>query len=169
MEEGILAGIDALAEAYTTGEPQAAIGAFLASEGEEEAHVKLRSRHASTHPMNFDKRRRLLKHASVMRTRQIPGDVPDVGYDGRAPPYAYAGPMGEPPAGRDEQIGQMFRNMRSAMGVSRETIARTARHQPFDHRQLRGRRHRRVAALEGNGEDCPQLLRAVCGWPPSRS
>ena len=31
VEEGVLAGIDALAEAYTTGEPQAAIGAFLAA------------------------------------------------------------------------------------------------------------------------------------------
>jgi enoyl-CoA hydratase len=31
LEEGILAGIDALSQAYTTGEPQAAIGAFLAS------------------------------------------------------------------------------------------------------------------------------------------
>ena len=74
--------------------------------------------------MNFDKRRSLLKHASGMRTRQIPGDAPDVGYDGRASTHAHAGPMGEPPAGRDEQIGEMFRNMRSALGVSRETIAR---------------------------------------------
>jgi enoyl-CoA hydratase len=31
VEEGILAGIDALSQAYTTGEPQAAIGAFLAN------------------------------------------------------------------------------------------------------------------------------------------
>jgi enoyl-CoA hydratase/carnithine racemase len=31
VEEGILAGIDALAEAYKTGEPQAAIAAFLAA------------------------------------------------------------------------------------------------------------------------------------------
>jgi enoyl-CoA hydratase len=31
VEEGILAGIDALSPAYTTGEPQAAIGAFLAA------------------------------------------------------------------------------------------------------------------------------------------
>jgi enoyl-CoA hydratase len=31
LEEGILAGIDALSQAYTTGEPQAAIGAFLAA------------------------------------------------------------------------------------------------------------------------------------------
>ena len=62
---------------------------------------------------------------SVMRTRQIPGEVPDAGYGGRvSSPYAHAGAMGEQPAGRDEQIGQMFRSMRSAMGVSRETIAR---------------------------------------------
>jgi enoyl-CoA hydratase/carnithine racemase len=31
VEEGVLAGIDALAEAYTTGEPQAAIAAFFAA------------------------------------------------------------------------------------------------------------------------------------------
>ena len=31
VEEGIYAGINALAEAYTTGEPQAAITAFFAS------------------------------------------------------------------------------------------------------------------------------------------
>ena len=31
VEEGILAGIDALSQAFTTGEPQAAIGAFLTS------------------------------------------------------------------------------------------------------------------------------------------
>jgi hypothetical protein len=29
VEEGVMAGIDALAEAYTTGEPQAAIKAFF--------------------------------------------------------------------------------------------------------------------------------------------
>jgi hypothetical protein len=55
----------------------------------------------------------------------------------------------------------MFRNMRAAMGVSRETIARRLATSPFDHRQLRGRRHLGVAALEGNGQDCPQLLRAA--------
>ena len=37
VEEGILAGIDALAEAYTTGEPQAAIGAFLAAKAKKSA------------------------------------------------------------------------------------------------------------------------------------
>lgn len=31
VDEGIYAGIDALSEAYTTGEPQAAIAAFFAS------------------------------------------------------------------------------------------------------------------------------------------
>ena len=59
-----------------------------------------------------------------MRTRQIRGEVQDVGYGGRASAHANAGPTGEPPAGRDDQVGQMFRNMRAAMGVSRETIAR---------------------------------------------
>ena len=38
-------------------------------------------------------------------------------------------------------------------------------HQPLDHRQLRGRRHRRVTALEGNGQNCPQLLRIACMDP----
>jgi transcriptional regulator with XRE-family HTH domain len=59
-----------------------------------------------------------------MRTRQIRGEVQDVGYAGRASAHANAGPTGEPPAARDDQVGQMFRNMRAAMGVSRETIAR---------------------------------------------
>ena len=59
-----------------------------------------------------------------MRTRQIRGEVQDVGYGGRASAHANAGPTGEPPGGRDEQVAQMFRNMRAAMGVSRETIAR---------------------------------------------
>ena len=52
------------------------------------------------------------------------GEVPDDGYGGRRLAYASAAPAGETRAGRDEQIGQIFRNMRSAMGVSRETIAR---------------------------------------------
>ena len=124
VEEGIFAGIDALSEAYTTGEPQAAIGAFLRGEGQERLAIKPRRRHAPTLRSSFDKRRRLLKHASVMRTRQIRGEVQDVGYGGRASAHANAGPTGEPSAGRDEQVGQMFRNMRAAMGVSRETIAR---------------------------------------------
>ena len=59
-----------------------------------------------------------------MRIRQTVGEVPDDGYGGRRLAYASAAPMGETRAGRDEQIGQIFRSMRSAMGVSRETIAR---------------------------------------------
>jgi transcriptional regulator with XRE-family HTH domain len=50
--------------------------------------------------------------------------VQDVGYGSRASAHANAGPTGDQSAGRDDQVGQMFRNMRSAMGVSRETIAR---------------------------------------------
>jgi 1,4-dihydroxy-2-naphthoyl-CoA synthase len=37
VEEGIYAGINALAEAYTTGEPQAAIGAFFAAKAKSKA------------------------------------------------------------------------------------------------------------------------------------
>ena len=37
LEEGILAGIDALADAYTTGEPQTAIGAFLVARAKKSA------------------------------------------------------------------------------------------------------------------------------------
>jgi transcriptional regulator with XRE-family HTH domain len=59
-----------------------------------------------------------------MRTRQIRGEVQDVGYAGRASAHANAGPTGDQSAARDDQVGQMFRNMRAAMGVSRETIAR---------------------------------------------
>lgn len=59
-----------------------------------------------------------------MRMRQSRAEMPDVGRGGRVLPYPHVGAVGEPPAVRDEQIGQMFRNMRSAMKVSRETIAR---------------------------------------------
>jgi enoyl-CoA hydratase len=37
LEEGVLAGIDALSDAYTTGEPQAAIGEFLAAKAKRSA------------------------------------------------------------------------------------------------------------------------------------
>ena len=47
------------------------------------------------------------------------------------------------------------------MKVSRETIARRLATSAVDHRQLRGGRHRRVAALEGNVADHPRLLRAA--------
>jgi DNA-binding XRE family transcriptional regulator len=57
-----------------------------------------------------------------MRTRQSPGEASDVGY-GRVPSHPRAAGA-EPSAARDEQVAQMFRGMRSAMGVSRETIAR---------------------------------------------
>jgi hypothetical protein len=56
--------------------------------------------------------------------RQTSAEMPVVGHDGRVPLSAHIGAIGEPPAGRDEQIGQVFRNMRSAMKVSRDTIAR---------------------------------------------
>lgn len=59
-----------------------------------------------------------------MRMRQTRAEMPDVGRPDRVPPRAHAGSLGEPPSGRDEQIAQMFRNMRQALKVPRETIAR---------------------------------------------
>jgi len=47
------------------------------------------------------------------------------GAGGRAPPRAHPGAEGgDPLAWRDQELGQIFRNMRLAMKVSRETIAR---------------------------------------------
>ena len=57
-----------------------------------------------------------------MRMRQDPGGKPDVGDGGHFPPRIYVGANGE--AWRDEQLGQIFRDMRLRMKVSRETIAR---------------------------------------------
>lgn len=59
-----------------------------------------------------------------MRMRQSPANAPNVGHSARAqPPAAHVG-AGEPAAMRDDQIGLIFRNMRLAMKVPRETIAR---------------------------------------------
>jgi helix-turn-helix protein len=57
-----------------------------------------------------------------MRMRQSPATAPNVG-KGRLtqPPPAH---VGEPAPMRDDQIGLIFRNMRLAMKVPRETIAR---------------------------------------------
>ncbi len=59
-----------------------------------------------------------------MRTRQGPGGTLAVRHDGALPPRAPMTAALEASAGRDEQVGQIFRNMRVAMNVSRETIAR---------------------------------------------
>ena len=61
--------------------------------------------------------------AFVMRMRQ---DAGGYGGDGGSfPARAYLGAdAGDQSAWRDEQLGQIFRNMRLAMKVSRETIAR---------------------------------------------
>jgi helix-turn-helix protein len=59
-----------------------------------------------------------------MRMRQAPGGRPDVADGGRFPPRIYVGANGETAAGRDDQLGQIFRDMRLRMKVSRETIAR---------------------------------------------
>jgi helix-turn-helix protein len=59
-----------------------------------------------------------------MRMRQTAANAPNTGPGGRAPgpPRFLAG--AEPAAARDEQLGLIFRNMRLAMKVPRETIAR---------------------------------------------
>jgi hypothetical protein len=53
--------------------------------------------------------------------RQGPAEVLDAP-DGRTPPHVFWGAGGD--GARDEQLGQIFRNMRLTMKVSRETIAR---------------------------------------------
>jgi Helix-turn-helix domain len=59
-----------------------------------------------------------------MRMRQHAGGEPDAGDGGRFPPRVYADANSDASAGRDEQLGRIFRNMRLTMKVSRETIAR---------------------------------------------
>ena len=60
-----------------------------------------------------------------MRMRQHTGGVPDVGDGGRFAPRIYVGAnSADASAWRDEELGQIFRNMRLTMKVSRETIAR---------------------------------------------
>lgn len=59
-----------------------------------------------------------------MRARQTWTEMPDVGRQDRVPPYPPAIGFGELAAARDEQVAQMFRGMRQALKVSRETIAR---------------------------------------------
>jgi hypothetical protein len=59
-----------------------------------------------------------------MRTRRGLGETEAARYDGGALPRAPAGVARDAPARRDEQIGQVFRDMRLTMKVSRETVAR---------------------------------------------
>ena len=53
-----------------------------------------------------------------MRMRSTAANAPSAGHSGMALHFA------EHPRGQDDQIGHIFRSMRSAMNVSRETIAR---------------------------------------------
>ncbi|KAB2911330.1 MAG: helix-turn-helix domain-containing protein [Hyphomicrobiaceae bacterium] len=59
-----------------------------------------------------------------MRMRQGTGDGRAAQQYGHAPSRMRISAITELSAGRDEQLGQIFRNMRLAMKVSRETIAR---------------------------------------------
>jgi DNA-binding XRE family transcriptional regulator len=59
-----------------------------------------------------------------MRMRQPTGGLRDVRVHGLAPVRANGGATPPPVAGRDPQIGNIFRNMRAAMRLSREVLAR---------------------------------------------
>ena len=59
-----------------------------------------------------------------MRMRQVPSAEPDAGVGGRLAPHVHVGADADASAWRDEQLAQIFRNMRLTLKVSRETIAR---------------------------------------------
>src|SRR5262245_3990176 len=92
-----------------------------------------------------------------MRTRQSPGEGSRAGY-GRVPPHLHAGAVEEAAAGRDEQIAQMFRSMRSAMALSRETIARRLATSPATVDNLEAGA---IAALP-HGKETARIVRAYC-------
>ena len=62
--------------------------------------------------------------AFVMRMRRSPAEGHDVRYDGRGSSRLGISAIGEPAAGRDEQLGSVFHNMRLALKLSREGMAR---------------------------------------------
>jgi transcriptional regulator with XRE-family HTH domain len=59
--------------------------------------------------------------AFVMRMRRSPAEGQD---DGRASSRLGISAIGEPAAGRDEQLGNVFRNMRLSLKLTREGMAR---------------------------------------------
>ena len=100
--------------------------------------------------------------AFVMRMR-LPRQSGPITLRGRAPRRARTHRRRmRPPAWRDPQLGQIFRNMRLAMRLSRETIARRLATTPPPSTTSR-RAPVRAAALEGDGPDRAQLLRAAAG------
>jgi hypothetical protein len=60
----------------------------------------------------------------MLRLRPDSGESGAVGDAAYLPAGVHAGAIGDPTGWHDEQLGQIFRNMRLAMKVSRETIAR---------------------------------------------
>jgi hypothetical protein len=82
--------------------------------------------------VSFDNGLTLLKHARpslrqlrfVMRMRQHPGGETGAGTGAQLAPRDYVAADSDASGWRDEQLGQIFRNMRLTMKVSRETIAR---------------------------------------------
>jgi transcriptional regulator with XRE-family HTH domain len=59
-----------------------------------------------------------------MRMRRSPAEGHDVRHDGRGASRVHINGIGEPAAGRDEQLGSIFRNVRVSLKLSREGIAR---------------------------------------------
>ena len=95
-----------------------------------------------------------------MRMRQSPGGRPDVGDGGRFPPRVYAGANGERRVARRAARPDLPQHAADDEGVARDDRA-PPRHQPVDHRQLRGGRRRRAAARQGNRPHRARLLRAA--------
>jgi transcriptional regulator with XRE-family HTH domain len=60
----------------------------------------------------------------VMRLRRSSAEGHDVRHDGRGSSRLHISSIGEPAAGRDEQLGNIFRNMRLSLKLSREALAR---------------------------------------------
>jgi hypothetical protein len=59
-----------------------------------------------------------------MRMRRSPAEGQNVRYDGRGSSRLAISSIGEPAAGRDEQLGSIFHDMRVSLKLSREGMAR---------------------------------------------
>ena len=59
-----------------------------------------------------------------MRMRRSPAEGHNVRHDGRGSSRLGISAIGEPAAGRDEQLGNIFRNMRLSLRLSRDAMAR---------------------------------------------
>ena len=103
-----------------------------------------------------------------MRMRQHLGEGADPAVGGISASYAYAVGSGDDPSTwRDEELAQIFRNMRLAMKVSRETIARRLATSVASVETFESRRRGRVTSRQGDRADCARVSASFCGWTPS--